>query len=54
MNVSIKKNALYVCIGQKKYMSICALCTCIKINYKIFKVYNSQVKSLFTNVMRTI
>ena len=26
---------LYVCIGQKKiYMSICALCTCIKINYK--------------------
>ena len=29
-----KKNSLYICIEQKKYMSICALCTCIKINYE--------------------
>ena len=48
--VNKEKYSLYVCNGQKKYMSICILCTCIK----IFKVYSSQVKSLFTNVMRII
>ena len=32
--VNKEKNTLYVCIGQKKYLSICALCTGIKIHYK--------------------
>ena len=55
-NECVNKEKCSVCMQwtKRKNISICALCTCIKINYKIFKVYNSQVKSLFTNVMRTI
>ena len=34
-NESVNKEKFPVCMQwTKKYMSICALCTCIKINYK--------------------